>query len=62
VLTYRTVKRRDQPPFYHRKVSGRGGTRSMSVGRILPSDWLIVRVQVVKLEGGVCILQITKLD
>lgn len=52
----------ERVPFYHRKVGHRGGTRSLSVGHILPVDWLLVKVVVRKLEGRTCVLEITKLD
>jgi len=51
-----------QEPFYHRKVAKSGGSRYLAVGKILPEDWLIVRVTIVKLEGRTCILEITRLD
>lgn len=48
--------------FYHRKLTPSGGTRTLSVGRILPSDWLIVKIQVLKQDDRVCVLEFTKLD
>ena len=52
------VKRDNQLPYSYRKVGKRGGTRSISVGRILPPDWLIVKLRVIELKDKVCILQL----
>jgi len=48
--------------FYHRKVGKAGGTRTIAVAKMIPDDWLIVKCRVLKLEGKVCLLEITKLD
>lgn len=47
--------------FFPRKIGKAGGTRTLSVGSILPSSWMVVKVTVLKLEGDECILRITKL-
>jgi len=52
----------DEHPFFHRKLAKSGGSRYLAVGRMIPPDWLIVKVKVAKLEGKVCVLEITKLD
>lgn len=57
-----SVARYREVPFFHRKVGRRGATRSLSVGKILPTDWYLVKVRVIKLEGKTCLLEITKLD
>lgn len=56
------VKPGNRLPYSYRKIGKRGGTRSISIGRILPPDWLIVKLKVIELKDKVCILQITKLD
>lgn len=58
----RKVEPMKQVPFYHRKLVRSGSTRTLSVGRILPTDWLIVKLRVVKMEGRTCLLEIIKLD
>jgi len=55
------VKRPNSKLFYSRKIGKAGHTRTLSVGRILPSDWLVVKVEVLKLEGKECILKIERL-
>lgn len=47
--------------FYPRKIGKAGGTRTLSVGSILPASWQVVKVTVLKLEGDECILSIKKL-
>lgn len=51
----------ETPSFYHRKVAKSGGSRYLTVSKILPPDWLIVKVEVLKFEGKECLLRITKL-
>lgn len=52
----------DEHPFFHRKLAKSGGSRYLAVGRMIPPDWLIVKVEVTKRGDRVCILKITKLD
>jgi len=47
--------------FYSRKLVGTGGTRTLSVGKLLPTDWQLVNISVLKLEGKECILKIERL-
>lgn len=49
------------PVFYPRKIGKAGSTRTLSVGKILPSDWAVVKVTIEKLEGNICILKIERL-
>ena len=55
------VKRALAGEFYPRKLSKTGGTRMLSVGRVLPKDWQMVKLEVVKLEGDECILKLVRL-
>lgn len=55
------VKRVNSKPFYPRKIGKAGHTRTLSVGRILPNDWEMVKVSVLKLEGKECILKVERL-
>ena len=48
-------------PFYIRKLGQRGKARSMSVGKMLPGDWVAVKVTVEKLSEGVCELRIEQI-
>ena len=48
-------------PFYHRKVARGGSSRYMTMNKILPDDWVIVKVEVVGREENVRIIRITKL-
>ena len=45
----------------YRKLAKSGGSRYLAVGKILPEDWLIVKVSIEKLEDTVCLLRIEKL-
>lgn len=45
----------------YRKIAKSGGSRYLAVGKILPEDWLIVKVSIEKLEDTVCLLRIEKL-
>uniref|UniRef100_A0A6H2A4P3 Uncharacterized protein n=1 Tax=viral metagenome TaxID=1070528 RepID=A0A6H2A4P3_9ZZZZ len=49
-------------PFFHRKIAKSGNSRYLAVGKILPEDWHVLRVEVAELKDKHCILQITKLD
>ena len=55
------ITTKKQNSFYPRKIGKAGHTRTLSVGKILPSDWAMVKVSVLKLEGKECILRIEKL-
>lgn len=55
------VKRVGTGAFYTRKLTKTGGTRMLSVGRVLPTDWQVVKLSVVKLEGDECILRLVRL-
>jgi len=50
------------PTFYHCKIAKSGGSRYLAIGKILPKDWVIVRVSVVRLDGKVCVLSIQKME
>jgi len=47
--------------FYPRKIARSGHARYIAVTRILPKDWSMVKLSVVKLEGDECILRLIKL-
>lgn len=55
------TKRTQAGEFYSRKLSKAGGTRILSVGRVLPADWQVVKLSVVKLEGNECLLKLVRL-
>jgi len=55
------VKPKRPNAFYFRKIGKAGGTRTLSVGQILPPDWMVVKVTIEKLEGDECILKVKKL-
>jgi len=61
-ITRDEFKQVRKEPFFHYKLSGRGGTRTLAVGRVLPESWRFVSYKVLKLEDKVCVLEITKLD
>ncbi len=42
----------------YRKIAKSGNSRYLSVGKILPEDWLVVKVSIEKLEDTVCVLRI----
>lgn len=48
-------------PFSVRKIAKSGNTRYLSVGSILPPEWEVVKVTVLKIEGGVCVLRLEQI-
>ena len=48
-------------PFSVKKLARSGNTRYLSVGTLLPPSWEVVKVFVVKLDGGVCILRLEQI-
>lgn len=54
-------KLKKQEPFYHRKLARSGGSRYLAVGKLLPEDWLYVRVIIREMKEKACILEIIKL-
>jgi len=55
------VRPKKTSSFFPRKLVGSGGTRTLSVGKILPPSWNMVKVSVLKLEGSECILKLERL-
>lgn len=47
--------------FTIRKLAKSGNSRYLSVSKLVPSDWLAVKVFVEKLEGGVCVLRLEQI-
>ena len=47
--------------FYPRKVVKQGGARTISVGKILPPDWLMVKISVVEKTEGSVYLRLEKI-
>lgn len=39
-------KVKGQPTFYHRKMAKSGGSHYLNMARIIPNDWVIVRLTV----------------
>jgi hypothetical protein len=56
------LKTQAERPFWHRKIARSGGSRYLAIGKMIPLDWLVVRVEMLRLEGKVCDIRITKLD
>lgn len=50
------------PSFYHCKIAKSGGSRYIAIGRILPKDWIIVRLSVKRLDDKACLLHIQKME
>ena len=48
-------------PFAIRKLSKSGNTRSMSIGTILPPDWVAVKVIILKSGEGVVYLMLEQI-
>jgi len=48
-------------PFTIRKIAKSGNSKYLSVSRIVPDDWIAVKVFIEKLEGGVCILKLEQI-
>ena len=47
--------------FFDRKVREEGYTRTVSLGKILPKQWIYVRVQIISQKPDELIVRITKL-
>jgi len=47
--------------FYPRRLVKTGSTRMLAVGKIVPVDWEMVKVSLVKLEGNVCLIKLERL-
>lgn len=52
----------EEHPFFHRKVTRSGQSRYIAVSRMIPDDWLIVKVELKVINEKVRTLKITKLD
>ena len=48
-------------PFTIRKIAKSGSSRYLSIGTLLPSDWVAVKVFIEKLDGGVCVLRLEQI-
>lgn len=55
------TKRTVSGEFYPRKIAKSGNARYIAVSRILPKDWQMVKLSVVKLERNECILKLERL-
>ncbi len=55
------VKPKRSNSFYSRKIGKAGGTRTLSVGNILPKDWQVVKVTVKEFSDRECLLRIERL-
>ena len=55
------IRRTKSGEFFPRKVARSGNARYVAVTRILPKDWEMVKLSVVKLEGDICILRLQRL-
>lgn len=61
VIEKRKVSKQASSQFYHRKLARAGSTRYLAVGKILPSSWSFVQVEVKGLTDKECLLKISKL-
>lgn len=48
-------------PFTIRKLAKSGNTRYLSLGSILPTDWVAVKVFVVSMKDGICLLRLEQI-
>jgi len=48
-------------PFTIRKIAKSGNSKYLSISKIVPDDWIAVKVFTEKLEGGVCILKLEQI-
>lgn len=55
------MKTRDGTAFYDRKLVKTGATRVLSVGKVLPPEWLIVRITARRTSANIVVLKIQKL-
>jgi len=46
---------------YPRKVVKQGGARTISIGKILPSSWLMVKITVMERSDSVYVLKLEKI-
>lgn len=61
MVSDKKVKLKRSDSFYSRKIGKAGGTRTLSVGNILPRDWQVVKVTVKEFSDRECILRIERL-
>lgn len=61
MVKYGVTKPEKDTSFYPRKIGKAGGTRTLAVGKILPPDWLVVKVSVLTQTDKAYILKIEKL-
>lgn len=54
------AKQAQASEFYLRKVAKSGNARYVAVSRVLPKEWQVVKLSVVKLEGSECILRLIR--
>lgn len=47
--------------FYPRKVVKQGSSRTIAVGKILPADWLVVRIVVVERSNNSYVLRLDRI-
>lgn len=55
------VKPKRSDSFFSRKIGKAGGTRTLSVGNILPRDWQVVKVTVQEFTDKEYLLRIERL-
>lgn len=48
-------------PFTIRKLSRSGNSRSMSIGKLLPPDWVAVKVTVTFKGQHICVLELEEI-
>ena len=51
----------ESKPFFVRKLTKAGGSKYLSIGSILPTDWEACKVIVERLDGGVYILRLEQI-
>lgn len=55
------IKPERHTAFYPRRLVKTGSTRMLAVGKVVPQDWEMVKVSLVKLEGNECIIKLERL-
>ena len=55
------IKVRPVSNYHIRKLARSGNTVYLSVGKMIPPDWAVVKVYVVSLANGVCTLRLEQI-
>ncbi len=61
VLSKAELKKGSAQQFWIRKLTKAGGSRYLSIGTLIPTDWQVVKVYLEKQTEGVCVLRLVQI-